>query len=79
MFEVWTWRQLGYHDQPIGLLNVEGYYDGLLSFLQTTVTRGFVSEGTRQLLTVGTDAATVLDSLHAEALSATRREDFTQT
>jgi uncharacterized protein (TIGR00730 family) len=27
LFEVWTWRQLGYHDKPVGLLNVDGYYD----------------------------------------------------
>ena len=32
LFEVWTWRQLGYHDKPIGLLNAGGYYDGLLGF-----------------------------------------------
>ena len=30
LFEVWTWRQLGYHGKPLGLLNVAGYYDGLL-------------------------------------------------
>ena len=30
LFEVWTWRQLGYHDKPVGLLNVDGYYDALL-------------------------------------------------
>ena len=33
LFEVWTWRQLGYHDKPVGLLNIEGYYDALLAFL----------------------------------------------
>jgi len=40
-FEVWTWRQLGYHDKPVGLLNTEGYYDGLLAFAQHSVTQGF--------------------------------------
>ncbi len=30
LFEVWTWRQLGYHDKPVGLLNSGGYYDGLI-------------------------------------------------
>jgi len=44
LFEVWTWRQLGYHDKPIGLLNVNGYYDGLLEFMQHTVRQGFVSD-----------------------------------
>ena len=43
-FEVWTWRQLGYHDKPVGLLNTEGYYDGLLSFAQHSVTQGFLSD-----------------------------------
>ena len=32
LFEVWTWRHLGYHDQPIGLLNVAHFYDPLLAF-----------------------------------------------
>lgn len=46
-FEVWTWRQLGYHDKPIGLLNVEGYYDQMLSFLAQSTTQGFM--GTWQM------------------------------
>lgn len=41
-FEVWTWRQLGYHDKPIGLLNVEGYYDQMLSFLGHSTAQGFM-------------------------------------
>ena len=32
LFEVWSWRQLGYHHKPLGLLNVAGYYDALLAF-----------------------------------------------
>ena len=44
LFEVWTWKQLGFHNKPIGLLNVDGYYDGLLSFMQNTVDHGFVSD-----------------------------------
>ena len=43
-FEAWTWRQLGYHDKPVGLLNVNGYYDALLAFLQSTVASGFMSD-----------------------------------
>jgi hypothetical protein len=44
LFEVWTWRQLEFHNKPIGLLNVNGYYDGLIHFMQNTVTNGFVSD-----------------------------------
>ncbi|QDL54854.1 TIGR00730 family Rossman fold protein [Rhodoferax aquaticus] len=43
-FEVWTWRQLGYHDKPIGLLNVANFYDGLLAFLSQTTDRQFLSD-----------------------------------
>jgi len=44
LFEVWTWRQLGYHDKPIGLLNVDGYYDAMQAFMGQTVQAGFVSD-----------------------------------
>jgi predicted Rossmann-fold nucleotide-binding protein len=33
LFEVWTWRQLGYHDKPVGILDTAGYYQALLAFL----------------------------------------------
>jgi uncharacterized protein (TIGR00730 family) len=42
LFEVWTWRQLGYHDKPIGLLNVNDYYTSMLTFLESTVSSGFM-------------------------------------
>lgn len=44
LFEVWTWRQLGYHDKPIGILNVAGYYDRLLDFLASSVTEQFLGD-----------------------------------
>src|SRR6218665_1198310 len=46
-FEAWTWRQLGYLGKQLGLLNVAGYYDGVLGFLQTSVASGFM--GARQM------------------------------
>ena len=44
LFESWTWRQLGFHNKPIGLLNVSSYYDGLTQFMQHTVRQGFVAD-----------------------------------
>ncbi|MCB2033508.1 MAG: TIGR00730 family Rossman fold protein, partial [Ottowia sp.] len=41
-FEAWTWRQLGYHDKPIGLLNQNGYYDALLRFVEGSMAGGFM-------------------------------------
>ncbi|GKT26276.1 TIGR00730 family Rossman fold protein [Acidovorax sp. SUPP3334] len=63
LFEVWTWRQLGYHDKPIGLLNVDGYYDGLLAFLQTSVASGLMSDWQMGLLTASTDLDQLLQSV----------------
>ena len=52
LFEVWTWRQLGYHDKPVGLLNTEGYYDKLLAFVADMAEHGFVPSAQRELLQV---------------------------
>ena len=78
LYEVWTWRQLGYHDQPIGLLNTAGFYDGLLAFMRHTVASGFLD--TRQLdaLVVETDVARLLDTLAAQARRATRPDDYSR-
>jgi uncharacterized protein (TIGR00730 family) len=62
-FEVWTWRQLGYHNKPIGLLNTEGYYDGLLQFTSNSAAQGFLSEWQMDLIRVGTEAPPLLREL----------------
>lgn len=67
LFEVWTWRQLGYHGRPIGLLNVGGYYDSLLAFLDRSVADGFLDAEQRQLPMVETDPDRLLDRLLAAA------------
>lgn len=74
-FEAWTWRQLGYHAKPVGLLNAGGYYDSLLGFLQQSVGHGFMSEWQMELLTVGTSPAQLLPALvQAAGLSPTRMD-----
>ena len=66
-FEVWTWRQLGYHNKPIGLLNVDGYYDGLLTFMRTTVNDGFVSDWQMNLIQQSSNLERLLPLLIQEA------------
>jgi uncharacterized protein (TIGR00730 family) len=78
MFEVWTWRQLGFHDQPIGLLNVAGYFDPLVKFLAQTVSEDFLSASTRAQLEVSTDAAGLVERLGMLARAATAPDDFRQ-
>jgi uncharacterized protein (TIGR00730 family) len=70
-FEVWTWRQLGYHDKPIGLLNASGYYDPLLAFLSSSVQGEFMSDWQMDLIRVGDRVDTlVLQLLQAKRLAA---------
>ena len=63
LFEVWTWRQLGYHDKPVGLLNTAGYYDRLLAFLDSTIEQQLLSAPQMQLIQTGTEAETLLKTL----------------
>ena len=72
-FEVWTWRQLGYHHKPVGLLNLNGYYDNLLAFLSTAVETGFMSDALMKLIQIGTDVVPLLpDLVNAAGVSSSR-------
>ncbi|KAM0848995.1 hypothetical protein ACQ4PT_054010 [Festuca glaucescens] len=50
LLEVITWAQLGIHKKPVGLLNVDGFYDPLLSFIDLAVSEGFITEEARQII-----------------------------
>ena len=76
LFEVWTWRQLGYHDKPLGLLNVDGYYDALLAFMTQVMQRGFVAEAQRELLQVDIDASRLIERLAQLAVRATGPDNY---
>jgi uncharacterized protein (TIGR00730 family) len=62
-FEAWTWRQLGYHDKPIGLLNQAGYYDAMLAFLRHSAVSGFMGAAQMALIEVSTDWRSLLHTL----------------
>ena len=78
LFEVWTWHQLGYHDKPVGLLNVGGFYDGLLAFMDHCVAQGFLDAAQRATVRVDTDPARLLDTLAAAAARATAPDDYSR-
>ncbi|QPH54338.1 TIGR00730 family Rossman fold protein [Pontivivens ytuae] len=52
LFEVLTWRQLGLHDRPIVLLNINGYWDGLVALIDHVIAQGFAEPSFRAFLTV---------------------------
>ncbi|WP_225721752.1 LOG family protein [Candidatus Vallotiella sp. (ex Adelges kitamiensis)] len=63
LFEIYTWAQLGYHEKPVGLLNVAGYHDLLLAMLHHAANEGFMRHDYIGLLQVTSDADTLLDKL----------------
>ena len=65
LFEILTWAQLGIHRKPCGLLNVSGYFDGLLSFLEHSYVEGFVRREYRSMITVADSPGGLLDKLAA--------------
>ena len=64
-FEVLTWSQLGLHAKPCGLLNVSGYFDPLLAFLDSTVSERFVKSEHRALVITSTSPTELLERLAA--------------
>jgi len=61
IFEILTWAQLGFHDKPCGLLNIEGYYDGLIGFLENAFNQEFVNQLYRPMLMTDRQPAGLLD------------------
>lgn len=78
LYEVWTWRQLGYHRQPLGLVNVAGYYDEFLRFTQRMVAEGFLAANQADSLVVQADPQALLLELAERAQPGAAGANFTQ-
>jgi uncharacterized protein (TIGR00730 family) len=63
LFEIWTWAQLGLHDKPIGLLDLDGFYTHLLRHLDTAVAAGFLRPSARATLRVASDPHTLFQEI----------------
>ncbi len=61
LFEILTWRQLGIHNKPCGILNVANYYDKLIDFINYSVTEEFVKSETRDLIFVESESTKLLE------------------
>jgi uncharacterized protein (TIGR00730 family) len=61
IFEILTWAQLGFHDKPCGLLNIDGYYDGLIGFLEKSFEQEFVNQLCRPMLMTANEPAALFD------------------
>ncbi|KAK1306267.1 Cytokinin riboside 5'-monophosphate phosphoribohydrolase LOG7 [Acorus calamus] len=63
LLEVITWAQLGIHEKPVGLLNVDGYYNSLLSFIDKAVDEGFISSAAHRIIVSAPTAAELVRAL----------------
>jgi uncharacterized protein (TIGR00730 family) len=73
LFEVTTWAQLGIHRKPIGLLDINGYYRQLVSFIDHAVKEQFIRREYRDLFVVGEDPETLLDTLTTHEMPVVAR------
>lgn len=65
LLETITWSQLGIHDKPVGLLNVEGYFDPLVSMFEHAVSEGFIKKEHQTLVQVDRDPGSLIDCLES--------------
>jgi len=65
LFEMLTWAQLGLHKKPIGILNINGFYDDLLHFIETMIDKGLLKPDQKQLLLIAGTAEELLEKMHA--------------
>lgn len=63
IFEAWCWSQLGYHEKPCGLLNVNGFYTPMARFIDQVVEEGFLQPRHRAMLLVEDDPGVLLDRM----------------
>jgi uncharacterized protein (TIGR00730 family) len=73
LFEVITWAQLGFHRKTIALLNVDGYFDPLVKFIDHAIESGFIKATHRELIFVEREPAALLDRLATHQMPVVRR------
>ena len=71
-FEAWSWNALGYHKKPFCLLNVKGYWDGLIAFIDHATKSGFMSAARRRQLLVADTPEQALELLDEAVTAATQ-------
>ena len=72
LFEAWRWNALGYHAKPFCLLNVDGFWDGLIEFMDHATSSGFLSKQRRSQLLVASTPVEALEMLDEAAAAATQ-------
>lgn len=64
-FEMFTWVQLGIHQKPIGLLNIEGFFDGLIDYMSHVADEGFMQKGHLDMLIIRSDPKELMSAMNS--------------
>ena len=72
LFEAWSWNALGYHAKPFCLLNVDGFWDGMITFIDHATSSGFLSPQRRSQLLIAESPGEALEKLDEAAAAATQ-------
>lgn len=70
LFEAWSWNALGYHAKPFLLLNIAGFWDSMIGFIDHVVANGFISQARREQLLIADSIEDAIDQLAAAANGA---------
>jgi len=76
LFEVWSWRHLGYHDRPVGLLDAAGYFQPLLAMVRQAERAGFITPEQLGMVTLHESPNALLDAIGALAARSTSPDDL---
>lgn len=72
LLEVITWQQLGYHSKPVGVLNIGGYFDLFLAFLDKSVETGFISPIARSIVVTASTPGKLIDAMEKYEVAQSR-------
>ena len=65
-FEIWTWAQLGIHSKPIGIFNVDSYFDPMIFFIEKAISAGFIKPGHTSSLIIEDQAKNLVKLVNVE-------------
>lgn len=63
--EITTWQQLGFHSKPVGILNISGFFDHLLAFMDHATKEGFIRQASRDIIQSDVEPAALIEKLFA--------------
>ena len=72
-FEIWTWAQLDIHSKPVGLFNVDGYFDPMIFFIERAISAGFIKPGHTSSLIIEDQSKNLIKRINSEKYQTVKK------